>query len=105
MNIAIDKKLHFSVWFFITSTMLIVFYLLDIRHYFLIANAVALCMGFLKEIFDCFKMKPTGITKLDKLLIKFGFIGEPSGFSWMDIVADVVGIILANIFFIILKAQ
>ena len=68
---------------------------------FAISNPIELSCGILKEVYDCHKLKTTGIKWLDRLLRPLGLIGEPTGFSIGDLVADTIGIITADIIFII----
>jgi len=77
-----DKKLHFIAWLVITLGLLFTLYYFfdmwqNVFTMFLIANAIAFTFGIGKEVYDCFKKSPTG-------------------FSWGDMVADVIGILIAD---------
>lgn len=75
--IAPDKRVHFFVWLLITiAALFFFFYITDCAYFWIIANVIALLLAIGKEIFDCYKMKPTGIKRLDAILKKFGFIGN-----------------------------
>ena len=81
MKIQLDKKLHFICLLVVDLILLMALYKLKVVGYFLIANAVSFGLGILKEVYDCFKPNPTG-------------------FSIGDLIADLAGMVLANIVFI-----
>ena len=76
-----DKIKHFVAWFVIDIVLLTLLFILKCEYYWLIANVVSFGLGILKEVYDCFKPNPTG-------------------FSIGDLIADLAGMVLANIVFI-----
>jgi len=70
MQIQLDKKLHFVI-----SLLLVFIFFLLTQNIILSAN-ITLLIGFLKEIYDKY----------------FG-----TGFSWADIIANIIGIVFGSL--------
>jgi len=70
MQIQLDKKLHFVI-----SLLLVFIFFLLTQNIILSAN-ITLLIGFLKEIYDKY----------------FG-----TGFSWADIIANIIGIVIGSL--------
>ena len=70
MQIQLDKKLHFVI-----SLLLVFIFFLLTQNIILSAN-ITLFVGFLKEIYDKY----------------FG-----TGFSWADIIANIIGIVIGSL--------
>jgi len=77
MKIAPDKRLHLFFSFLMDICLLFFLYLLEVKNGIIIANAITALFWIGKEIYDCFKPNPTG-------------------FSWGDLLADLIGMIVAN---------
>jgi len=85
MKIAPDKRLHFFCTFIMNISLLIVLFLLDVRYGFIMANVFTALFWIGKEVYDCLKSNPTG-------------------FSWGDLLADLIGMIVANGIYMLLIA-
>lgn len=102
--IAPDKRKHFVCALIMDFCLLVLFYLLQVKGGFWYANGITLLFWIGKEVYDCYKLETTGIIWLDKILKPLALIGKPTGFSFGDIVADLVGMGIANIIYVILIA-
>jgi len=82
MKIAPDKRLHLFFSFLMDICLLFALYLLEVKNGIIIANAITALFWIGKEVWDCFKPNPTG-------------------FSFGDLLADLIGMIVANVVFFI----
>jgi len=77
MKIAPDKRLHLFFSFLMDVCLLFFLYLLEVKNGIIIANAITALFWIGKEIYDCYKPNTTG-------------------FSFGDLLADLIGMIVAN---------